>query len=314
MIFCELEFLCRFATTGNLPTFQGSMLRGAFGRSLRNISCALRRQECKTCLLKPVCVYAFLFEGADSKHSGDETVVEHHDSVLPYVVEPPLGQARTYSPGDPLVFKILLFGRATGFVPHIVCAVERMGEMGLGRRGDALGKYALESVRMDGDSIYDQSTRKLEINRTPAELKISPPSSNGISDIRVDLVTPLRFKHQNRLWGEVPFHILMRAALRRITALEAAYGQGAPSFDFRGIVARASSVSVSSMDCRWVEHERYSSRQKTAMRFGGIAGQIVYTGNLSEFVPFLRYCERVHLGKQTTFGYGQVRISQKVVS
>jgi hypothetical protein len=106
----------------------------------------------------------------------------------------------------------------------------------------------------------------------------------------------------------VPFHLLVRAALRRIGILEGAYGRRERSLDYRGIAARAASVGIFSTDCRWVDYERYDSRQKTRMRLGGIQGHVAYTGNLAEFLPYLHYCERVHLGKQTTFGYGKVRI------
>jgi len=44
------------------------------------------------------------------------------------------------------------------------------------------------------------------------------------------------------------------------------------------------------------------------MLMGGISGSITYSGDIGEFLPVLRICEEVHLGKQTTFGLGKIRI------
>jgi hypothetical protein len=42
------------------------------------------------------------------------------------------------------------------------------------------------------------------------------------------------------------------------------------------------------------------------MLLGGMTGTMQYDGALSEFMPLLRYCQKTHLGKQTTFGLGQI--------
>jgi hypothetical protein len=308
MIICECDFFCRFTTAGQLPAFKGSMLRGAFGRALRDTSCTLKLQECKTCLLKSACVHAVVFEGESSERARGKAASQHLDSARPYVIEPPLEHKRTYSPGDPLAFRILLFGKAAEYLPHVICAVEKMGETGLGQKGDTSGRFALEAAQVDGRPVYDYKSGKLDLHQAPEELVLGSDTPNVLDTLRVEFVTPFRFKHQNRLRGDVPFHLLVRAALRRIAILEGAYGRRERSLDYRGIAARAASVGIFSTDCRWVDYERYDSRQKTRMRLGGIQEHVAYTGNLAEFLPYLRYCERVHLGKQTTFGYGKVRI------
>jgi CRISPR/Cas system endoribonuclease Cas6 (RAMP superfamily) len=44
------------------------------------------------------------------------------------------------------------------------------------------------------------------------------------------------------------------------------------------------------------------------MLMGGMTGEIVYEGNLAEFMGLLRFCEQVHIGKQTTFGLGRIAL------
>jgi len=44
------------------------------------------------------------------------------------------------------------------------------------------------------------------------------------------------------------------------------------------------------------------------MLMGGMIGSATYEGRLDEFMPLMRYCEKVHVGKSTTFGLGKIRI------
>ncbi len=57
--------------------------------------------------------------------------------------------------------------------------------------------------------------------------------------------------------------MLVRAALRKISSLEATYGRGEPSLDYRDLVERADRVAVNHGGCAWVELKMYSRRRKT---------------------------------------------------
>ena len=46
------------------------------------------------------------------------------------------------------------------------------------------------------------------------------------------------------------------------------------------------------------------------MLMGGMVGFITYEGELAEFLPLVEFCEKVHLGKQTTFGLGKFHFEQ----
>jgi CRISPR/Cas system endoribonuclease Cas6 (RAMP superfamily) len=45
------------------------------------------------------------------------------------------------------------------------------------------------------------------------------------------------------------------------------------------------------------------------MLMGGITGKVRYSGNLTEFIPLIKFCEKVHIGKQTSFGLGKIKIT-----
>ena len=126
--------------------------------------------------------------------------------------------------------------------------------------------------------------------------------------MQVTLQTPLRLKQNNRLNLDLPFHVLIRACLRRIAALEEAYGGGEPNLDYRGLVKRAEKITILKSHLRWQQLFRWSNRQRKKVSLSGLGGTNTYQGDLEEFMPILRYCEQVNIGKQTVFGLGKIGV------
>jgi Uncharacterized conserved protein (DUF2276). len=44
------------------------------------------------------------------------------------------------------------------------------------------------------------------------------------------------------------------------------------------------------------------------MLMGGMIGRVSYRGRLGEYLPLLDFCEKVHIGKATTFGLGKIHV------
>ena len=308
MLYGRFTFASELNTEAVLPPFKGSTFRGAFGVALKRVVCALRRQECLNCLLNSRCVYSFFFEQKNglSKGSKGDGSIPH-----PFVIEPPLTTRTRFQAGDALDFTLLLFGRATEYLPYCVYAFDQMGQTGIGKHvnGRRAG-FVLKEVRSgsSGETIYSSQDRRLQRLNFSSELRLPEPPAAGTGQITIHLETPLRVKQENHLTADLPFHVLIRAALRRVSTLFTHYGGGEPTLDYRGMVQRAQTVEIVESDLRWVDWERYSNRQEIKMLMGGISGSITYSGDIGEFLPVLRICEEVHLGKQTTFGLGKIRI------
>ena len=304
------RFDCLMTTAAQVPAYKGSMLRGAFGHAFKKVCCALRRQECTSCLLTETCPYSYVFEvhATTPAEASGRTRVSARPH--PYTLSPPLSDNREYQAGERFSFDLTLFGRGNDYLPHIVYAVETMGENGIGSRiGDNRGRFVLEGIEMGSQRIYDRKSRQLHRGPGLDTLTVTPNQTENqaaMEELTIHFQTPLRLKHQNELQDTLPFHLLIRAALRRVAILEEHYGDGEPPLDYRGLVRRAEAVRTVASDCRWFELERYSARQKSAMLLGGLTGTIRYQGALGEFLPLLRYCEQTRLGKQTTFGLGQL--------
>lgn len=305
MQFGRYLFKASFIDQGHLPAFKGSAFRGAFGHALRRVCCTARRSDCNGCLLDKSCVYARVFELTPSSPGNDRARIAAPPH--PYVIEPPQTDQLQVASGDAFDFALLLFGEANNLLPHFIYAVEEMGRQGLGasKNRSRLG-FRLESVSVGDTSIYPGAESRLQEGPWTTDLHLSTTPSAAEGNLTVILRTPLRLKQANSYQAELPFHLLVRAMLRRISTLHEYFGEGEPALDYRGLVARAQTIVTQSSTISWLDVKRYSSRQEQAMLIGGMLGSATYSKVPAEYLPLLEFCRQVHLGKQTTFGLGQI--------
>lgn len=303
MRFGEYGFATVFDTKAELPPFKGSTLRGVFGVALKRVTCALRHQECRQCLLRSGCVYAKVFERDGGNRGGSQ-------APHPFVLVPALNTDTVFQPGDAFDCRLLLFGWANELLPYFVYAFEQVGRIGIGRAvAGRRGRFTLAEVTCGNRSLYDSRDRRLsEGNTTDLTLESFAAPSQPVGRVTLALETPLRVKFRNRFADELPFHLLVRAMMRRVSLLSEHFGDGKPALDYPGLVARAEAITTADSKLRWIEWRRYSNRQDRDMLLGGLMGTITYEGNLNEFIPLIHFCQKVHVGKATTFGLGKLRV------
>ncbi len=314
---------CLFAETRSLrvvfearhsvgfPRYRGATFRGAFGYAYREISCALRRKECGDCLLRTHCAYPYVFETAP--RPGAKVMPGYNRVPNPYVISPDIEDRRSsVKPGEEFSFDLVLIGqKARELLPYFVYALDRMGEAGIGK---GKGKARVARIEAENDSgAYEVICRGGEgtIRTCSARrLREDPPAARRIV---LRFQTPLRIKTQGGLCTRLDFSTLVRSLFRRAGLLSYFHCGGAPPWerDIRPLLDEAAAVSADTDEMRWHEWERYSTRQKTAMTFGGLMGRVVFEGEgLGAFLPLLRVGELVHAGKNTTFGLGRYVIEE----
>jgi len=111
--------------------YTGFMVRGSFGRALRDISCISMSESCIECKFYRNCIYAKMFESTSRIRDDVKIAVKSGKSGItkPYTVSQIL-----YSNMDGrLFFKINVFGRE--FIENelrIIAAIIRMGDEGVG--------------------------------------------------------------------------------------------------------------------------------------------------------------------------------------
>lgn len=314
MRFGRYRFTCRFKDPAELPPYKGSTFRGIFGHALKRVVCAVKYQDCATCILQDRCLYRFVFDtpaAASGEKSGQSPSPMH-----PYVISSATDERRHYEPNDNFIFDLLLFGRANDELHYFIYAIDTIGEQGIGKRINGRAtRFSLTSVTARDAVVYRADEGKVlagdwtrDLRRELEAAYFSPLPD--VTTLAVQILTPLRVKYQNRLMTDLPFHILIRTSLRRIATLCQAYGAGDPALDYRGLVREAQNIATDTdlSHLEWFDWERYSRRQDQRMMMGGVKGTIVYRGDLGRFVPILKFCEHTHLGKATTFGLGKIRV------
>ncbi|MDE5833090.1 MAG: CRISPR system precrRNA processing endoribonuclease RAMP protein Cas6, partial [Desulfovibrio sp.] len=227
----------------------------------------------------------------------------------PFCIEPDPDDRRDYIAGERFGFGLKLFSYALEYLPFFVQAIRAAGEKGMGRF-DPPGKFALDKVECEGESLYDAENDNLTIP-APRVLWPLPAVAEKFGDkIAIRLATPLRHKSENRFSAKLEFVDLFHLVLRRLRALALLDGE-----DFRlerdlyeRLREKAFAIRAMKDDLSWRDWTRYSSRQDAAMRFGGLMGSVEYEGDLAPFANFLRFAEIAHLGKQTSFGLGRLEL------
>jgi hypothetical protein len=285
-----------------LPEFKGSTLRGSFGWALKRAVCIFKGRDCSDCMVRQQCIYARTFE----PFSGEAKYKDIAASSPPYCFEPPLDLNTHWLPGSTLKFSLLLFGENNDYLPYYIYALEKMGSAGIGMTMDKKRcPFTLVSVKDNDRELYDSGQMKMTGTPRPVDLQVGAPGKQDLESMGVNLLSPLRIKSKQSFQEQLPFHLLMRGILRRVSSLFTLYDKGEPDLDYTGLIQRAERVKEHFSDLSWVDYQRYSSRQKQKTSLGGMTGEVTYQGDLTEFAPLLHLGSLLHIGKQTSFGLGR---------
>lgn len=161
--------------------------------------------------------------------------------------------------------------------------------------------------------IYDSAKKHLTTGGTKhleiPEAYTFDTVENG--ELTLDFVTPVRIKYRRDSVVDLHFYILITNLLRRLFLLNYFHAEEyEPGWDHRQIINEAKKVGIRHNHLRWYDWERYSNRQKTKMKLGGLIGRLVYSGPISSFRPLIDAGELLHVGKGTSFGLGKYVIAK----
>jgi hypothetical protein len=334
------EIHLRAEEAAQLPAFPGSALRGAFGHALKTAVCVMNHRDCERCLVVSRCIYPYVFETpwppAVTERHRDQQNAPH-----PYLLDPPVyrvrsaecgvrneetqndeGAARrgqwarevTLAPDDEIVFGLTLFGQAIEHLPFLIYAVHEMAERGLSVRRHRFELAHVDRLEPDGRrvTIYTGATQQLA-QTTQAPPRLSELIAARVNELalppgaplRLRFVTPLRIRVRDDLQARLSFELLTRNLLRRVSMLLEAHGSGPLELDYRGLIERAAQVELLDSRLRWWDLGRWSNRQQTSMKQGGMVGESEFGAGWEEFLPLVAAGELVRVGNGTSFGLGK---------
>ena len=306
--FSRFRFKAKAREPVLLPAYKGSIFRGGFGYAFKKVACALKKQDCKTCLLKETCIYSYVFETPPPRNSS--VMKKYTHAPHPFIITPPLDKKRLYRPDEEFSFEITLIGKAIEYLPYFIYTFNELGDMGIGK---GRGKYQLVEVYN-----IDASGKPILIYNGQDEILLSDCKKIGLDDftfpepdsyrLTLEFITPARIKFGQSYVVNLEFHILLRNLLRRIYLLYYFHCGHDPDIDLKEMIEKAMEIKTEESSLSRHDWERYSSRQETRMKLGGLKGKVTFKGDFKEFLPFVLLGEHINAGKGTGFGLGKYKI------
>ena len=269
------------------PGSSANVVRGAFGLLLRQTASSD--------------VYARLFEPS---RAGGASPSGFRDWPRPFVFRTAALDGREIAPGETFHIDMHLFDSRPELLAAIRATFEQMGATGIGR---GRGRAALE--RVEQLSIDDTAREAAALPGPPSVVSLDPdPAGRAVRHVTLRFVTPTELKGASTPRAGPEFGVLFARLRDRISILRALYGEGPLEIDFRGLGERARAVELVSSDIEWVAARRRSSRTGQSHPLGGFTGEASYSGDLAEFLPWLRAARWTGVGRQTVWGKGDVRV------
>lgn len=303
LVTVKLRLRCKTITPIKFPYFPGNTLRGALGYTLRRTTCLSGKENCASCQVQERCVYAYVFESIIPE---GETKISAQSAPHPFVIEAFNLSHKIFKQGDEWFFDLILIGKAINLYHFFIHAFEKIGCQGL---GEVKGTYKIISVE---DSYSRSKVEYTQVGLNSFSISPNPTKSEPKSEkLLMEIITPLRLVSKGKTVMNIPFHEILRHGMRRITNLQYFHGSNEHICDvnFKELLELSKNVLAFEHNVCWEDIRRFSTRQKKHVPLGGTVGRVVYGEGWRDYWPWLAIIEQVHLGKNCTFGLGQIRFS-----
>jgi hypothetical protein len=279
------------------PGEAANAVRGAFGYALRAVAC-----RCGARTHDAGCAYARIFEPRPPGRTGPSGFAER---PRPFVFRTSR-LSGAFLAQSPFSFDLHLFDLYDPPLEYLVEAMALMAERGLARR-----QAKLISVEQF-DANDGRLGRVWDGKKTAPLLEPVPVSleANGgtAACLRVRFLTPTELKSGGEPAAQPDFPVLFARIRNRLSLLRALYGPGPLDIDFRGAGERAANIQMTRCVIQTEYASRRSSRTGQLHSLGGFTGEAEYSGDVAEFLPFLRAARWTGVGRQTVWGKGEIEV------
>jgi hypothetical protein len=276
-LYCH-EVTVRFLEKAIVPPYEGSMIRGAFGRAFKESCCPFPHENGTGSPMGDKCPYGYVFETSPPEDARE--FAKNREVPRPYVFERPEETRMEYEPGERMRFGFTVIRRAAEYMPYFIYASSKMGEEGIGR---LWARYALEQVIAEiplsgtRDEIFDGEIVKNRRLPTSWEDAASAARSMDGTRVRLEFVTPTFIRFKGEVSPEAPsFAAVVQNLLIRIPMLSAIHCGEVWQEDFKALVARAGEVETVTDETTWVSFRRYSSFRQRSETLEGLVGSVEY--------------------------------------
>ncbi len=294
-----------------LPYYSGFAFRGLFGNALRKTVCVLKSSDttCDKCILVDKCIYSIIFESPATENI-PHALKGTSNTPHPFIITPDRFDMQFEKVGSLNVLYLTLFGKAIEYLPFLIFSFERMGEIGIGKdRGKFVVKEVEQYVGFDQLRVIysrgDSEIKREDFRWTFDHFKALDFSGDTLT---LKSVTPVRLKRDNRfVKNDITLSDILFSLKRRFISLSTDYCTD--SIQFPTIEELSEGVRYTLRSSSWLDLSRYSSRQDTTMKMGGVMFEATLNGNLKKIYPYLKLGEFLQIGKNVSFGLGKIVLS-----
>lgn len=325
--FGKYRFTLELLEPARLPEYKGTVLRSGFGNLFKNICCDVNNQDsvvrCAVCNYREKCAYSYILN--TQRPDGSIYLRSIQDIPRHYIIEPPLDYRRELQDGEVFEFDLTLIGQGMEFFPYFFVLFKTMGEsrdrnVGL---GSFRSKYRI--IRVTTVDIHDEDWNIIYTPRKDLRAELLESDRISFADIlkniqylqetpelHLELLTPMDIrveqmvdgKKQSRLIESLDFYHLIRSLLYYTSTLSYFHCQSKvlDTQYVNELLSKARQVRIASDNTK--VHAFYWTKRTLV----GYMGDIVYSGEIDSFLPFLYLGEWIHTGKSRVVGLGKYKI------
>ena len=291
--YIKLHYTLEMLEDTYLPANKASAIRGGMGEMLLRINCISDR-NCEKCEFEEECIVRRVMY---SRMRIQPAFMTSGDSVG-YVIDCE-NYNEKFRKGDRLEFDMLLFGRMAVYFGQILQAIQYLGYFGLGKEHSHFRIVEVTNSKrehiMNGNDIHMSRFELLSIGDYVAYRK---NSRGEIS--KLIFHTPLSVKDKGVFLKEFDIAAIVRAIERRLYMLNCYEGIETERMDLEGHMPIQTAQNAREFSVR-----RFSNRHEQKIRLDGICGDLSIENVEEEILELLLAGELIHIGKNTSFGFGR---------
>lgn len=295
--YVKLHFKIQFREDSRLPMNKVSAIRGGIGEMLLCSNC-IRDRDCEHCDFESECIVKRTMYSQFDKKPAFVTTGESAGYVLECE-----NYEEVFYAGDSLNFQLILFGKTIVYFSQFLQAIYQLGSAGLGKEH---AQYDLVSIRNTrGKEILEgQNVRmeyyKVQTVRDYVEYRVR---QNTVWENRIRFKTPVTLKYQGQYQEKLIPEAVIRAVFRRIYILDCFEGM-----DCEELYWQEDFPKVLKESTEKITVYRYSERKNQKIGLHGIKGEMLLSEIPKELLAVLLAGEVIHIGKNTSFGFGRYRV------
>ena len=302
--YIKLHFTLVIMEDGRLPKSKTSALRGGMGHALLTTNC-IRDEKCEACDFSKDClVQRMMYPKMEirpefMKTKDSEGFVFECEDTREY-----------FEAGDELAFNLILIGRTIVYFNQYLQAFYYFGMQGMGaehvRFQIAKVTNTLGETLVEGTSVYKERLTVMHVSDY-VRYRFSSGEIKRMLDAdrcRMVFQSPLSLKFQGKMQEDFRPDALFAAIERRVYILNCYEGL---SEEGENIERPAEEhLPIVEKEKAWpVKMKRYSGTQNSKVTFSGIRGWCDLRGLDESMLQLLLAGELLHIGKNTSFGFGK---------